>query len=83
MLGLIFYFLNNTTNTLQLPYDMISPTAGLQPIGKIIHFDLALDYVKEYNFDDSEPAYYAFIWHNIGASSTPVFDDEDVAFLSY
>ena len=69
---------------------MVSPTLfelaaiiGLRPIGKTIHFDLALDYLKSYNFDDSEPSYSVFIRNNMGSPSTPVFDTEHVAFLSY
>ena len=69
---------------------MISPTlfelaaiTGLQPIGKVIHLDLVLDFVKAYNVADSETSYSAFIRNNIGPSSSPVSDDEHVAFLSY
>ena len=66
---------------------MISPTlfelaaiTGLRPIGKTIHFNLTLDYVKAYNFNDFEPSYSAFIRNNIGPPSTPVSDVEHVAF---
>ena len=55
---------------------MISPTlfelaaiTGLQPIGKVIHLDVA----------DSETSYSAFIRNNMGPSSSPVSDDEHVA----
>lgn len=61
MLGPIFYIWNKTTNILQLPYGMITPTlfelatiTGLQPTRKAIHFDLEPEYVKAYNFNDSE-----------------------------
>lgn len=56
MLRPIFYYWNKTTNTLQLPYGMISPTlfelaavTSLRPSGKTIHFDLVPDYMKAYN----------------------------------
>ena len=39
--------------------------------------------MKAYNFDDSEPAYSAFIQNNMGYPLTPISDDEHVAFLSY
>ena len=90
MLGPVFYFWNKTTNTLQLSYGMISPTlfelaaiTDLWPTGKIIHFDLVPDYVKAYNFDDSELSYSAFIRNNMGPPSTIISDDEHVAFLLY
>ena len=90
MLGPIFNFWNKTTNTFLLPYDMISPTlfelaaiASLRLIGATIHFDLELDYVKSYNFNDTKPVYSAFIQNNMSAPLTPVFDDEHVAFHSY
>ena len=69
---------------------MIAPTlfelsaiTGLRPTGKLIHFDLAPDYVKAYPLDDSEASYTAFICNNMGSPSTPVSDAEHVAFLSY
>ena len=90
MLGPIFYFWNKTTNTLQHPYGIISPTlfelatiVGLWPTRQVIHFDLVPDYVKAYNFNNFELAYSAFIWNNMGSPSTPVSDDKHVAFLSY
>ena len=85
ILGPIFYFWIKTTNTLQLPCGMISPTlfklaaiAGLWPTRTTIHFDLELDYVKAYNFDNSELASLAFIQNNIGNPSTPIYDNEHV-----
>ena len=69
---------------------MISPTlfklttvAGLRLTRRTIYFDLELEYVKEYNFDDSKPTYSTFIRNNMAASLTLVSDDEHVAFLSY
>ena len=69
---------------------MITPTlfelvaiTGLQPIGKLIHFDSVPDYVKAYNLEDSEASYSAFIRNNMGSPLTPVSDAEHVAFLSY
>ena len=90
MLGPFFYFWNKTTNTFQLPYGMITPIlfelaaiTGLRPTGKLIHFNLVLDYVKAYNLDDSEASYSTFIRNNMGSLSTPMSDAEHVAFLSY
>ena len=84
------YFWSKTTNTLQLPYGMISPTlfelaatTSVRPIGKIIHFDLIPNYVKAYNFNDSKPSYSAFILNNIRPPSITVFDAEHMVFLSY
>ena len=89
MLGPDFYFWNRTTNTIQLHYGMISSTLfelvaiiGLHPIGEIIPFDRHPEYVKEYSFKDSEPAYSTLIRNNMGAPSTSIFDDEHVAFFS-
>ena len=90
MLGPIFYFWNKTTNTLQVPYRMISPTlfefaaiTGLRPIGEIIHFELSLDYIKAYNFNDSKPSYTTFICNNMGSPSTSASNVEHVGFVSY
>lgn len=62
---------------------VLATITGLWPIGKIVHFDLIPDYVKANNFDDFEPPYSTCLHNKMGSPSTPISDDEHVAFLSY
>ncbi|RYR40183.1 hypothetical protein Ahy_A09g045886 [Arachis hypogaea] len=89
-MGGALYFLDETSHTFHIPYDIITPTllnvaaiTGLTFLGeKILTITKSTTRVK-YAIDIFSTTYQSFILNNKGQDEEPVSDNEHIAFCLY